>query len=674
MKTIFFDMDGTLARFHDTNHDYVEAMWQEGFYKNLEPFENLISAINLLHENPDIHIGIISAYLETEPPFIQEEKKEWLRRHLPYVDDIRLVPANSDKSEYINEENAWLVDDYNKNLNEWRSAGNHSIKFVNDINDRGEGAYGGEAGNLWDRDKIRYSDTPEKIAADIVSFIDMEHEHIMDEPEDVLTTQLPEGWYWKEYEDGSGSLNSPDGKDYFSYDRQTQEYIDPTTGHWRVMENYPYKTPFSDFKIFAESWISKNILVKENIENQSSNVIGRHVELVAMYETALEIPPKDCTTYFVADLVYMKKSILDEFDETIFNERLENALNILGMSKVEFYTNPEYNYTPTLRSLFEQKMKEKAQSVEESQDDFLVGKLSNFIMDFPDGKAINELLGMYGSDFSKSDITSAVKEKINTKSGVIEVIHFIQDTADEGLPFDDNLGDIIVELSSLPCMEAKDIAENDKFALTNETKTLKDGTTVYRIVAKKSFADVTTGDFGGFVQSEDNLHALGNCWIYNDAIVCGNALVADNAAVMDSSLIRDNAFVCGNAIIKDNAIVSKNSTVADNAVVSGHALISDFAIVRKCANVSKEAAIVDCSHVTDHAKITDNALVKERAHVIDFATAKGNAQLFGTTVYGGNQVITGKERVTEATSVIDKLKHIRRSGTSQKKAIERGDR
>lgn len=35
---------------------------------------------------------------------------------------------------------------------------------------------------------------------------------------------LPKGWIWKKYDDGSGCLKSPDGKDYMSYDLSTNEY------------------------------------------------------------------------------------------------------------------------------------------------------------------------------------------------------------------------------------------------------------------------------------------------------------------------------------------------------------------------------------------------------------------------------------------------------------------
>jgi hypothetical protein len=40
-------------------------------------------------------------------------------------------------------------------------------------------------------------------------------------------SNLPDGWTWNDYDDGSGSLKSPSGHRYYSYDLQTQEYTLP---------------------------------------------------------------------------------------------------------------------------------------------------------------------------------------------------------------------------------------------------------------------------------------------------------------------------------------------------------------------------------------------------------------------------------------------------------------
>lgn len=163
-KRIYIDMDGTLCRFHDTDHDYIEQMWEKGFYLNLKPFEEFLQAVSLcIERNPNTEFYILSAVLETEPPFAADEKREWLHKYLPQLSDEQMifVSAGSDKSAYIGELDAdsILIDDYNKNLNEWRKSGGTAIKFINDINNKGLGAYGGEKGNLWDGAALHYENS-----------------------------------------------------------------------------------------------------------------------------------------------------------------------------------------------------------------------------------------------------------------------------------------------------------------------------------------------------------------------------------------------------------------------------------------------------------------------------------------------------------------------------------
>ncbi len=153
-KKVYIDMDGTLCRFHDTQHNYIEQMWERGFYAGLLPFEEFVNAVSLcIDRNPDTEFYILSAVLDTEPPFIADEKRAWINRYLPQLTEERLifVPAGADKSQYIGgiDENSVLIDDYNKNLREWEQAGGLPIKFINDVNNKGLGAYGGEKGNIW---------------------------------------------------------------------------------------------------------------------------------------------------------------------------------------------------------------------------------------------------------------------------------------------------------------------------------------------------------------------------------------------------------------------------------------------------------------------------------------------------------------------------------------------
>ena len=95
-----------------------------------------------------------------------------------------------------------------------------------------------------------------------------------------------------------------------------------------------------------------------------------------------------------------------------------------------------------------------------------------------------------------------------------------------------------------------------KYELTDEIIEVE-GKKLYRIRALVDIPkhDVKIGDFGGFVESEENLSHRGNAW------------VTDNARVSKNALVTDNAIVTGNARVTDNARVSKNVRVTGNARV-----------------------------------------------------------------------------------------------------------
>ena len=72
-----------------------------------------------------------------------------------------------------------------------------------------------------------------------------------------------------------------------------------------------------------------------------------------------------------------------------------------------------------------------------------------------------------------------------------------------------------------------------KYELTEETVTVY-GKTLYRIRAVRDFGSVKTGEFGGYIEKEENLSHFGNAWIYGDARVFVNAWVYGNAEVFNT--------------------------------------------------------------------------------------------------------------------------------------------
>jgi hypothetical protein len=136
-----------------------------------------------------------------------------------------------------------------------------------------------------------------------------------------------------------------------------------------------------------------------------------------------------------------------------------------------------------------------------------------------------------------------------------------------------------------------------KYILTDETKTLAERV-LHRIKAIRDFGDVKSGDLGGWVQSENNLSHVGNCWIYNKAFVLDNAWMWDNARVFGDACVFGCARVSGNAQVYGNAFVYDYAWVYENAQVYGNAFVFDNAQVCESARVYGNAQLHGNAHLS----------------------------------------------------------------------------
>lgn len=157
---LFVDMDGTLARFHD-EVKYLERMYEPGFFRDLQPFRGAVETIKeYMRQYPDAEVFILSSAIPGNPPGCVQQKQAWLDKYLPEIDhEHRLFPEmGTDKSAVIPggiRATDVLLDDYNKNLEEWRQAGGVSIKFVNNINDKAL------KGERWSGERMYHDAKPE---------------------------------------------------------------------------------------------------------------------------------------------------------------------------------------------------------------------------------------------------------------------------------------------------------------------------------------------------------------------------------------------------------------------------------------------------------------------------------------------------------------------------------
>lgn len=74
-------------------------------------------------------------------------------------------------------------------------------------------------------------------------------------------------WIWKDYDDLSGHLESPDGKSYFEYDWTTKEYKIMSDSGWKsfIVADSIRDTSLSAFKDYAQAYIKDNIANNKDI-------------------------------------------------------------------------------------------------------------------------------------------------------------------------------------------------------------------------------------------------------------------------------------------------------------------------------------------------------------------------------------------------------------------------
>lgn len=232
-KRLFIDMDGTIARFHD-QVNYIERMFEKGFFASLEPFENMVSGLRLFSKmHPDVELYSISAKVQSD--YCEEEKGLWLDTHLAEIDREHRIYTEMGKSkaDYIPDglsTSDYLLDDYNHGLNLFLYGGGSAIKCHNNINQHGLGRYGGSAGRMWMGDMVHTSDKPEMIAAELGKHMGLEYQldNVLSAYPDIcylaesqLEQELPSGYekYLKHISDGRylAIEMHPGGPAYFAF-------------------------------------------------------------------------------------------------------------------------------------------------------------------------------------------------------------------------------------------------------------------------------------------------------------------------------------------------------------------------------------------------------------------------------------------------------------------------
>ena len=135
-KRYFIDIDGTLAVYISKEY----AWWEiDGIFKYLTPQMNVLNAVKeLIRMGEEVYI--ITAYHRNAPQ-VKGEKIYWLNKYLPEIDLSHQIYTfcGEDKTAYIPngvKPTDILLDDFNRNLENWRDVGGTSIKLLNGLNSR----------------------------------------------------------------------------------------------------------------------------------------------------------------------------------------------------------------------------------------------------------------------------------------------------------------------------------------------------------------------------------------------------------------------------------------------------------------------------------------------------------------------------------------------------------
>lgn len=152
-----------------------------------------------------------------------------------------------------------------------------------------------------------------------------------------------------------------------------------------------------------------------------------------------------------------------------------------------------------------------------------------------------------------------------------------------------------------------------KYYLDKEDTIEFEGRTLYRIVALRDLLMVRKGAKGGYIEREYNLSHEGNCWVFNNAKVCGYAQVLDNTRLH------------GNAVATDFVELRNGSEMHDSSRASGNA------------------------KMFNNASLYDNASIRDKAQMFNDSTMSGNAELFGSGILQDRASIEDNVRVKDVT-------------------------
>lgn len=138
------DMDDTLAHFNQQKNALERFATEKNFFNILKPTK-MTKYIKLLVKHNELEpkdIFIVSASPNEQA---DKDKLQWIERHLPEIpkENIMFTRLGGNKAQHfidryhLSKEDfkyCMLIDDYTKNLIEWKNFGGIAKKYINEYN------------------------------------------------------------------------------------------------------------------------------------------------------------------------------------------------------------------------------------------------------------------------------------------------------------------------------------------------------------------------------------------------------------------------------------------------------------------------------------------------------------------------------------------------------------
>ena len=139
MKKLFLDLDGTIAKFNSKRNALERFKIEKGFFRSLKPFKNVNIINEMIINNTNVEIYVISASPNEQA---DNDKREWLKEYLPNLTDEKIcfcrlgynkAKAIKEQLNIIINNECYLLDDYTNNLIEWKESRGIGIKRITSL-------------------------------------------------------------------------------------------------------------------------------------------------------------------------------------------------------------------------------------------------------------------------------------------------------------------------------------------------------------------------------------------------------------------------------------------------------------------------------------------------------------------------------------------------------------